>query len=186
MLFRCVGRCWRSLRVEKVNIIKSGINELPEVPLAPALRSPSPADLRQRTRLVHSVAVSLEQRASPLRSGRRSDHSISLSFCSVAEEASMPTGKPFERLPEAVRPQHYVLALVPDLKALVFDGDVAVQIEVGPRPPYADRCRPRFEVMCGCHSRGERCDTGRGGRSPREGETDWPTYTVLVRGSRNS
>jgi aminopeptidase N len=42
----------------------------------------------------------------------------------------MPSGKPFERLPETVRPQHYVLSLVPDLKALVFDGDVAVRIEV--------------------------------------------------------
>ena len=48
----------------------------------------------------------------------------------------MPTGKPFERLPGTVRPKHYVLSLLPDLKALVFDGDVAVQIEVG--PPYAD------------------------------------------------
>jgi hypothetical protein len=118
-----------------VNAILVVFNELPEVPLAPALRLSPPFLRPQRTRLVHSVAVSVEQRASPLRSLRRRGHSISRRYRSAAKEFEMPSGKPFERLPETVRPQHYVLSLVPDLKALVFDGDVAVRIEVG--PPYA-------------------------------------------------
>lgn len=42
----------------------------------------------------------------------------------------MPEGKPFERLPENVKPKHYQLSLVPDLKSLTFQGEVSIQIEV--------------------------------------------------------
>ncbi|KXZ75511.1 Puromycin-sensitive aminopeptidase-like Protein [Tribolium castaneum] len=112
--------------LRRVPPIPNLLNELPEVPLF--RRRPSPSFRRaQRTRLVHSVAVSVEQ---PLRGAPCSDRSTRKRFCFLAKESAMPTGKPFERLPETVRPKHYVLELVPDLKALVFDGTVAVQIEV--------------------------------------------------------
>ncbi|XP_044269903.1 puromycin-sensitive aminopeptidase [Tribolium madens] len=112
--------------VRKVPRIPNLLNELPEVPLF--RRRPSPSFRRaQRTRLVHSVAVSVEQ---PLRRVPRSDCGARRRFCFLAKESAMPTGKPFERLPETVRPKHYVLELVPDLKALNFDGNAAVQIEV--------------------------------------------------------
>lgn len=49
----------------------------------------------------------------------------------MVKESEMPTGKPFERLPATVRPTHYVLELLPDLKELIFVGNVSVDIEVG-------------------------------------------------------
>ncbi|XP_072390827.1 puromycin-sensitive aminopeptidase [Diabrotica undecimpunctata] len=43
---------------------------------------------------------------------------------------NMPEGKPFERLPQNVKPKHYRLSLVPDLAALTFQGNVSIEIEV--------------------------------------------------------
>lgn len=43
----------------------------------------------------------------------------------------MPEVKPFQRLPDNVKPKHYKLSLVPDLKSFTFRGDVSIQIEVG-------------------------------------------------------
>lgn len=56
-------------------------------------------------------------------------------FSSVATQilSKMPEAtKPFQRLPQSVKPQHYGLNLVPDFKTLTFKGDVSVKIEVGP------------------------------------------------------
>ncbi|KAJ8924872.1 hypothetical protein NQ315_001027 [Exocentrus adspersus] len=88
-----------------------------------------------RLRLVHSVAVSVGRR---LHSWcRSSDFS---SCCSIRDRryysvievtaGKMPEGKPFERLPGTVRPKHYRLSLVPDLKSLTFQGEVSIKIEV--------------------------------------------------------
>lgn len=84
-------------------------------------------------RLVQSVAVLLEQ---PLTSYFSSCKSQLLSsvVTVVAEnqwKQKMPTGKPFERLPETVKPKHYRLILTPDLKSLTFHGEVSTEIEVG-------------------------------------------------------
>lgn len=49
----------------------------------------------------------------------------------------MPEVKPFQRLPDNVKPKHYKLSLVPDLKSFIFRGDVSIQIEVGLPFPYA-------------------------------------------------
>ncbi|XP_050301023.1 puromycin-sensitive aminopeptidase [Anthonomus grandis grandis] len=49
----------------------------------------------------------------------------------VKANIKMPRAtKPFQRLPKNVKPQHYALNLVPDLKSLTFKGDVSVKIEV--------------------------------------------------------
>ncbi|GJQ68392.1 Psa [Trypoxylus dichotomus] len=42
----------------------------------------------------------------------------------------MPEGKPFERLPDTVKPKHYTLSIKPDLKAFTFEGQVKIEIEV--------------------------------------------------------
>ncbi|KAI4470181.1 protease m1 zinc metalloprotease [Holotrichia oblita] len=94
------------------------------------LYSPAPG-LRQRnrSRLVYSVAVSL---------GRRTDCRIgSINKYSTATynivqnlNVKMPEGKPFERLPETVKPKHYTLSIKPDLKAFTFEGQVKIEIEV--------------------------------------------------------
>jgi hypothetical protein len=43
---------------------------------------------------------------------------------------TMPTSKPFERLPKSVVPKHYNLKLKPDLKSFVFEGQETVKVEV--------------------------------------------------------
>lgn len=99
------------------------------------LYSPAPG-LRQRnrSRLVYSVAVSL---------GRRTDCKIgsinkyySTATYNIVQnlDVKMPEGKPFERLPETVKPKHYTLSIKPDLKAFTFEGQVKIEIEVGPQP----------------------------------------------------
>ncbi|VEN47672.1 unnamed protein product [Callosobruchus maculatus] len=42
----------------------------------------------------------------------------------------MPEAKPFQRLPEHVKPKHYRLSLVPNLKSFTFQGCVSIQIEI--------------------------------------------------------
>lgn len=44
--------------------------------------------------------------------------------------ANMVEKKPFERLPNTVKPKHYTLTLTPDLKAHTFKGEVTIHIEV--------------------------------------------------------
>lgn len=124
-------------QVIKLNRSRSTIHELREVPLT-APRPPLPRSIRcTRTRLVvQSVAVSVDQ---VLKKSLYNYCSVNLTsskrnYSSTVLKPKMPTGKPFQRLPETVRPKHYALSLVPDLKALVFEGDVSVQIEVGSRP----------------------------------------------------
>lgn len=142
-------------RVQKVNTIKREINELLEVPLRSPPRcciSCLDSEQQKRTRLVHSVAVSLEQSARPFSFSRVTTYSscggrgrgaqhysssrkapISTSSIIFRNNNKMPseeTKKPFERLPVAVRPQHYILSLTPDLKKLDFKGDVQAEFEV--------------------------------------------------------
>ncbi|XP_022902061.2 puromycin-sensitive aminopeptidase [Onthophagus taurus] len=45
-------------------------------------------------------------------------------------QVRMPESKPFQRLPDTVRPVHYSLTLKPDLKTFAFDGRLAIEIEV--------------------------------------------------------
>ncbi|XP_056647683.1 puromycin-sensitive aminopeptidase [Diorhabda sublineata] len=106
-----------------------------KVPLGKQRRNvPGPVPFKNRRtdrlRLPQSVAVSVG----------RSQHCsewISCSsnstrhFIAVQKTSSnMPQGKPFERLPQNVKPKHYRLSLVPDLKTLLFRGSVSVEIEV--------------------------------------------------------
>lgn len=50
----------------------------------------------------------------------------------AAERKKMPGPdvKPFERLPCTVKPSHYDLVLVPDLKTFQFDGEVGIDVQV--------------------------------------------------------
>ncbi|XP_019871557.2 puromycin-sensitive aminopeptidase isoform X1 [Aethina tumida] len=120
---------------------KTGV--LPTVPLHGQQKSgfranrPLPLPLartRNGSRCVHSVVVSVGRSGFDFR--RSSDFSCSASnrFSSscAAQTAGnkMPEGKPFERLPKSVRPIHYRLELVPDLKLLTFRGVVSIRIEV--------------------------------------------------------
>lgn len=103
------------------------ISQIPLYRPAPGSRQ------RNRSRLVYSVAVSL---------GRRTDcgfGSINRYYSSTAVDTivqnldvKMPEGKPFERLPDTVKPKHYWLSIKPDLKAFTFEGQVKIAIEVGP------------------------------------------------------
>lgn len=51
--------------------------------------------------------------------------------CANSKKDKMCDKKTFQRLPKTVRPTHYDLSLVPDLKKLIFQGDVGIEIEVG-------------------------------------------------------
>lgn len=84
-----------------------------------------------RLRFVHSVAVSLGRRQFNTYSGFFSKENIHRYYSSLQDTIKMPEVKPFQRLPENVKPKHYQLSLVPDLKSLTFQGDVSIQIEVG-------------------------------------------------------
>lgn len=112
-----------------------------EVPLTQYKKLPAPRD-SVRLRLVHSVAVSVGRRLQL--SYRSSDFSCKNRYYSILEETTrkMPEGKPFERLPGTVKPKHYRLSLVPDLKSLTFQGEVSIQIEVGLYPFHMPVCRP--------------------------------------------
>lgn len=81
-----------------------------------------------RLRLLQSVVVSVGRRLRICESSANSKR-----YYSVLRESTrkMPEGKPFQRLPGNVKPKHYKLSLVPDLKSFTFLGDVSVQIEVG-------------------------------------------------------
>lgn len=82
-----------------------------------------------RLRLLQSVAVSVGRRQRICEASCSSQRR----YYSVLRESTekMPEGKPFERLPGNVKPKHYKLNLVPDLKSFTFQGDVSIQIEVG-------------------------------------------------------
>lgn len=102
-----------------------------KVPLHRHIVVPAPRGSETvRLRLLQSVAVSVGRRQE-----QRCEASCSNTqrYYSVLRESTekMPEGKPFERLPCYVKPQHYKLSLVPDLKSFTFQGDVSVQIEVG-------------------------------------------------------
>lgn len=87
---------------------------------------------RYRLRFVQSVAVSLGRRQFDY-SGFFSKGNTTTRYYSILPDTTtkMPEEKPFQRLPENVKPKHYQLSLVPDLKTLTFQGDVSIQIEVG-------------------------------------------------------
>lgn len=153
----CSYRLLRS-RVQKVNKIKREINELLEVPLklSPRCISCLDSEHKRTTRLVHSVAVSLEQSVRPFsfsriitttnsscggrgrRGAQHYSNSRRASYCTssiifednINKMPSEDLKKPFERLPVAVRPRHYILSLTPDLKKLDFKGDVQAEFEV--------------------------------------------------------
>lgn len=42
----------------------------------------------------------------------------------------MPAGKPFERLPKSVVPEHYVITLTPNLKNFHFEGHVSIRVKI--------------------------------------------------------
>lgn len=135
-----------SRRIEKRAIVtntgKRSVDKnwcISEVPLKHCKKRPAPRD-SVRLRLVHSVAVSVGRRLQY--SYRSSDFSCSNRYYSVLEEITrkMPEGKPFERLPGTVKPEHYRLSIVPNLKSLTFQGEVSIQIEVGLFIPYAGLC----------------------------------------------
>lgn len=98
---------------------------------------PGPVPFKSRRtdllRLPQSVAVSVgrRQHCSKWLSCRYSSSDSKRHFTIVEKTRKMPEGKPFERLPTNVKPKHYRLALIPDLKALTFRGDVSIEIEVG-------------------------------------------------------
>lgn len=101
-----------------------------------------------RLRLLHSespVAMSVGQRTvtSDIGSSCNSSNCRKLSTVFDQTTKKMPEVKPFERLPDNVRPKHYKLSLVPDLKSFTFRGDVSIHLEVGlfSRSPYAGICR---------------------------------------------
>lgn len=99
-------------------------------------------------RLLHSVspvavAMSVGQRQrtdTRTRDSRITCNSINCRNLSTVfqkiDTRKMPEVKPFQRLPDNVKPVHYKLSLVPDLKSFNFRGDVSIQIEVG-LFPYA-------------------------------------------------
>lgn len=80
---------------------------------------------------VHAVAVSVgrhnthQQRAAAAL-GRNTYGTV----LNKEKLVSMVEKKPFQRLPASVKPKHYVLTLSPDLKALTFNGEVSIHIEV--------------------------------------------------------
>ncbi|KAL3276182.1 hypothetical protein HHI36_020900 [Cryptolaemus montrouzieri] len=114
-----------------------GCNRLVEVPLAlaplrSALRSPLSTE---RSRFQHySVAVSVGRNKAYSRKQPRYRYSCSeltqSRYTSASGKSEMCDKKTFQRLPTSVRPKHYDLTLVPDLKKLIFQGDVSIEIEV--------------------------------------------------------
>lgn len=90
-----------------------------------------------RLRLLHTVSpvamsVGPRQRTVTCDSGSSCNYrKVSVDFYQTNAN-KMHEVKPFQRLPDNVKPKHYKLSLVPDLKSFVFRGDVSIQIEVGP------------------------------------------------------
>lgn len=88
-----------------------------------------------RLRLLHTVstvAMSVGPRQRTVLSDSRSNNYRKFSTDldqTIAKK--MHEVKPFQRLPDNVKPKHYKLSLVPDLKSFIFRGDVSIQIEVG-------------------------------------------------------
>lgn len=88
-------------------------------------------------RLLHTVspvAMSVGPRQRTVRSDSRSSCNNCRNFSTDLDQTiakKMPEVKPFQRLPDNVKPKHYKLSLVPDLKSFIFRGDVSIQIEVG-------------------------------------------------------
>lgn len=82
---------------------------------------------------VSSVAMSVGPRQRTVRSDSRSScncRKFSTDFDQTIAK-KMHEVKPFQRLPDNVKPRHYKLSLVPDLQLFIFRGDVSIQIEVG-------------------------------------------------------
>lgn len=82
---------------------------------------------------VSPVAMSVGPRQRTVRSDSRSSCNCR-NFSTDLDQTiakKMHEVKPFQRLPDNVKPKHYKLSLVPDLKSFLFRGDVSIQIEVG-------------------------------------------------------
>lgn len=89
-----------------------------------------------RLRLLHTVspvAMSVGPRQRTVTSDSRSSCNCRKFSTDLDQTIAkkMHEVKPFQRLPDNVRPKHYKLSLVPDLKSFIFRGDVSIQIEVG-------------------------------------------------------
>lgn len=89
-----------------------------------------------RLRLLHTVSpvamsVGPRQRTVTSDSGRSCNYRKISTDLDQTIANKMHEVKPFQRLPDNVKPKHYKLSLVPDLKSFIFRGDVSIQIEVG-------------------------------------------------------
>lgn len=89
-----------------------------------------------RLRLLHTVSP-VAMSVGPRQRTVTSDSGSSRNYRKVSIDLDhtnankMHEVKPFQRLPDNVKPKHYKLSLVPDLKLFCFRGDVSIQIEVG-------------------------------------------------------
>ncbi|CAH1155325.1 unnamed protein product [Phaedon cochleariae] len=118
-------RCTGSLPLEKYS------KDVPVVVPVPHDRRHS--SFRLRLSVTESLAVSVGRNHRICERSCSTEFSCSKRFySSLQTSVTMPEGKgkPFERLPENVKPKHYTLSLVPDLRNLTFRGDVSIQIEV--------------------------------------------------------
>lgn len=109
-------------RLSQKSSLDLNYNRKSHIPLFGA--TPTSVAQRNRLRLIRSVAVSL---------GRPDYYSNCRTYSTTVKESKvkMPEAKPFERLPNSVKPTHYNLVITPDLKAFTFQGEVSIQIEVG-------------------------------------------------------
>jgi len=58
---------------------------------------------------------------------------------------TMPAKEEFKRLPSTVSPKHYKLFVKPDLEKLVFEGTVAIDLNVSMN--YLSSCYPLFHIL---------------------------------------
>lgn len=83
---------------------------------------------------VHAVAVSVgrqsTQQQRTLAAAAAQGRNTYGTVLNREQLVNMVEKKPFQRLPASVKPKHYVLTLSPDLKALTFNGEVSIHIEV--------------------------------------------------------
>lgn len=89
-----------------------------------------------RLRLLHTVSP-VAMSVGPRQRTVTSDSVSSCNYRKISTDLDqtiankMHEVKPFQRLPDNVKPKHYKLSLVPDLKSFIFRGNVSIQIEVG-------------------------------------------------------